>query len=126
MTYTLIVGTKSYDLPKKTLGIAEKMDGVVALDKNPRMNTRDKYQSILNLEEELLGKSNLEEILGATSLDDMDLSEVVITFRKIVDAYNKPVQEYEIPANAEAFNRVPVDKLTQLAAIVKAIPNNKE
>ena len=126
MTYTLIVGTKSYDLPKKTLGIAEKMDGVVALDKNPRMNTRDKYQSILNLEEELLGKSNLEEILGATSLDDMDLSEVVITFRKIVDAYNKPVQEYERTANAEAFNRVPVDKLTQLAAIVKAIPNNKE
>ncbi|MEI3212142.1 MAG: hypothetical protein V8S42_07410 [Lachnospiraceae bacterium] len=56
MTYTLIVGTKSYDLPKKTLAIVEKLDGVVALDKNPRMNTRDKYQSILNLEEELLGK----------------------------------------------------------------------
>lgn len=123
MTYTLIVGTKSYDLPKKTLAIVEKLDGVVALDKNPRMNTRDKYQSILNLEEELLGKSNLEEILGATSLDDVDLSEVVITFRKIVDAYNKPVQEYDRAASTEAFNRIPVEKLNQLAALVKAIPN---
>ena len=119
MTYTLIVGTKSYDLPKKTLAIVEKLDGVVALDKNPRMNTRDKYQSILNLEEELLGKSNLEEILGATSLDDVDLSEVV----KIVDAYNKPVQEYDRAASTEAFNRIPVEKLNQLAALVKAIPN---
>lgn len=123
MTYTLIVGTKSYDLPKKTLAIVEKLDGVVALDKNPRMNTRDKYQSILNLEEELLGRSNLEEILGATSLDDVDLSEVVITFRKIVDAYNKPVQEYDRAASTEAFNRIPVEKLNQLAALVKAIPN---
>ena len=123
MTYTLIVGTKSNDLPKKTLAIVEKLDGVVALDKNPRMNTRDKYQSILNLEEELLGKSNLEEILGATSLDDVDLSEVVITFRKIVDAYNKPVQEYDRAASTEAFNRIPVEKLNQLAALVKAIPN---
>ena len=123
MTYTLIVGTKSYDLPKKTLAIVEKLDGVVALDKNPRMNTRDKYQSILNLEEELLGKSNLEEILGATSLDDMYLSEVVITFRKIVDAYNKPVQEYDRAASTEAFNRIPVEKLNQLATLVKAIPN---
>lgn len=123
MTYTLIVGTKSYDLPKKTLVIVEKLDGVVALDKNPRMNTRDKYQSILNLEEELLGKSNLEEILGATSLDDVDLSEVVITFRKIVDAYNKPVQEYDRAVSTEAFNRIPVEKLNQLATLVKAIPN---
>ena len=123
MTYTLIVGTKSYDLPKKTLAIVEKLDGVVALDKNPRMNTRDKYQSILNLEEELLGKNNLEEILGATSLDDVDLSEVVITFRKIVDAYNKPVQEYDRAASTEAFNRIPVEKLNQMATLVKAIPN---
>ena len=123
MIYTLIVGTKSYDLPKKTLAIVEKLDGVVVLDKNPRMNTRDKYQSILNLEEELLGKSNLEEILGATSLDDVDLSVVVITFRKIVDAYNKPVQEYDRAASTEAFNRIPVEKLSQLAALVKAIPD---
>ncbi|MBQ0058181.1 MAG: hypothetical protein KBT20_11045 [Bacteroidales bacterium] len=119
MIYTLIMNKKSYDLPKKTLAVVEAMDTVVQLDQDDSLSTRQKYQHIMDFEREILGEKAVEEIFGSNDIDQVDLSEVILAFRKIVDAYNKPVQDYERGSSLEAFNQLPLDKLTQLAELVK-------
>lgn len=119
MIYTLIMNKKSYDLPKKTLAVVEAMDTVVQLDQDDSLSTRQKYQHIMDFEREILGEKAVEEIFGSNDIDQVDLSEVILAFRKIVDAYNKPVQDYERGISLEAFNQLPLDKLTQLAELVK-------
>lgn len=119
MIYTLIMNKKSYDLPKKTLAVVEAMDTVVQLDQDGSLSTRQKYQHIMDFEREILGEKAVEEIFGSNDIDQVDLSEVILAFRKIVDAYNKPVQDYERGSSLEAFNQLPLDKLTQLAELVK-------
>lgn len=119
MIYTLIMNKKSYDLPKKTLAVVEAMDTVVQLDQDDSLSTRQKYQHIMDFEREILGEKAVEEIFGSNDIDQVDLSEVILAFRKIVDAYNKPVQDYERGCSLEAFNQLPLDKLTQLAELVK-------
>jgi len=119
MIYTLIMNKKSYDLPKKTLAVVEAMDSVVQLDQDETLTTRQKYQHILDFERELLGDKNIIEIFGSDDLDQVDLSEILLAFRKIVDAYNKPVQDYERGASLDAINQLPLDKIAQLAELVK-------
>lgn len=119
MIYTLIMNKKSYDLPKKTLAVVEAMDTVVQLDQDDSLSTRQKYQHIMDFEREILGEKAVEEIFGSNDIDQVDLSEVILAFRKIVDAYNKPVQDYERSSSLDVFNQLPLDKLAQLAELVK-------
>lgn len=119
MIYTLIMNKKSYDLPKKTLEVVEAMDAVAQLDQDDSLTTRQKYQKILDFERELIGEKNIVEIFGSDELDQVDLTEVLLAFRKIVDAYNKPVQDYERSSSLDVFNQLPLDKLAQLAELVK-------
>ena len=119
MIYTLIMNKKSYDLPKKTLAVVEAMDTVVQLDQDDSLSTRQKYQHIMDFEREILGEKAVDEIFGSNDIDQVDLSEVILAFRKIVDAYNKPVQDYERSSSLDVFNQLPLDKLAQLAELVK-------
>lgn len=119
MIYTLIINKKSYDLPKKTLDIVEAMDEVVQLDQNDKLTTRQKYEEILAFLNSLLGAKAVKEILGSEDITEMDLTDITLTFRKIVDAYNKPVRDYERSVGLADFNQLPIDKLVQLSELIK-------
>lgn len=121
MIYTLIMNKRSYDLPKKTLAIVEQMDEIIELDQNSALSTRQKYQEILNFVSGLIGEDSVKQIFGAADIDQIDLSELLISFRKIVDAYNKPVQDYERGQGIEQFNQLPLDQLTQLAGLLNQV-----
>ena len=96
MLYTVVANGKSYDLPKKTIGIANKLDEVLRTDSIRGLSVRQKYEKLHVFVKELIGEEGAKEVLGTDNLDDVDLSELTITVRKIVDAYEKPITDYQM------------------------------
>lgn len=122
MIYTVIINDRSYDLPKKTLAITEALEQTARVDELS-IPTREKYRKVLDCVISLLGKEAVAEALGSTELNEMDLSEVTIAFRKIVDAYNRPVQDYVNASGRGALDSMPIDQITNLANAATQILN---
>ena len=122
MIYTVIINDRSYDLPKKTLAITEALEQTAKVDEL-NIPTREKYRKVLDCVISLLGKEAVAEALGSTELNEVDLSEVTIAFRKIVDAYNIPVQDYGNASGRGALEGLPIDQMTNLANAATQILN---
>ena len=122
MIYTVIINDRSYDLPKKTLAITEALEQTAKVDELS-IPTREKYRKVLDCVISLLGKEAVVEALGSTELNEVDLSEVTIAFRKIVDAYNRPVQDYVNASGRGALDSMPIDQMTNLANAATQILN---
>lgn len=122
MIYTVIINDRSYDLPKKTLAITEALEQTAKVDEL-NIPTREKYRKVLDCVLAILGKEATEEALGSTDLNEVDLSEVTITFRKIVDAYNRPVQDYVNASGRGALEGMPLQEMTALANAATQILN---
>ncbi len=122
MIYTVIIDDRSYDLPKKTLAVTEMLDKAADVDKL-KISTRDKYKRVLDCIEAILGQENTAEALGSTDLNELDLTDITITFRKIVDAYNKPVQDYVNASGFGALSSFPIEELTKLATAATQVVN---
>jgi len=122
MIYTVIINDRSYDLPKKTLQVTEMLDKTAEVDKL-KISTRDKYKRVLDCIVNLIGSENTAEALGSTDLAELDLTEITLTFRKIVDAYNKPVQDYVNASGLGALNGFPIEELTKLADAATKVVN---
>ena len=122
MIYTVIINDRSYDLPKKTLAITEALEQTAKVDELS-IPTREKYRKVLDCIISLLGKEAAVEALGSADLNEVDLSEVTIAFRKIVDGYNKPVQDYVNASGRGALDGMPIDQMTNLANAATKILN---
>lgn len=122
MIYTVIINDRSYDLPKKTLAITEALEQTAKVDEL-NIPTREKYRKVLDCVIGLLGKDAVVEALGSADLNEVDLSEVTIAFRKIVDGYNKPVQDYVNASGRGALDGMPIDQMTNLANAATKILN---
>ena len=123
-TYSLNVDRKSYTLPNKTLRIVEEMDRVVQVDAVRGMSIRDKFDTILRFIVDLVGEENANEIFGSTLVEEVDLSMVTVVFRMIVDAYNKPITDYNNRKSNEVFSSLPSDKIeriTKLAEVARDV-----
>ena len=95
MEYTVIINNQSYDLPKKTIKIMEDMEKVSKIDSVKGLGIRDKFKTMFDFIERLVGAENAKEILGSDKLDEVDLCDVTLTFKKIIDAYDRPLIEYQ-------------------------------
>lgn len=121
MIYTVILHNHSYDLPAKTLTITEKLDNAAGVDQMAGLSTREKYKIVLDCVVDVLGADNVKEAIGSCKVEDVDLNDITLTFRKIVDAYNKPLQEYSMNANRADLESLPLDQITALAEAVKSV-----
>ncbi len=126
MIYTVIANKKSYDLPKKTISVMESLDKTVLIDTVKNLSLRDKFSQLLNFLIEVLGEANIKEILGSTELDEMDLSEVTLTVRKIVDAYDKPIAEYNKQKNLETLNSLPISQIEKLTSLKEIVDKSND
>ena len=61
--------------------------------------------------------------LGSTDLNELDLTDVTLAFRKIVDAYNRPVQDYVNASGLGALSSFPIEELTKLANAATQVVN---
>lgn len=110
--YTIIVKNRSYELPKKTVTIMEELDQALTIDNNKNLSLREKYMHLHEFVKRTLGEEKAKECLGSDNLDEIDLSELAITVRKIQDAYDKPITEYQMSKAREKLGALPMDKLT--------------
>lgn len=123
MVYTVISDDmQSYDLPGKTLKIAEKIEEVIKNDARPDLSIREKYKRLHAFVVDILGKENAKEFLGTDKLDEMDLSVLTITTKKIIDAYDRPLDDYNRQKVQQTMDEIPLDKVTEL---IKATDNIK-
>lgn len=121
MIYTVIINDRSYDLPKKTLAVTDKLEDVVRTDTRAGVPLREKYQKTYGCICELIGAENAAEAFGATSIDVVDVTEITLAFRKIVDAYNKPLEDYKMERSMGDLNNLPLDKLMTLVEAAKQV-----
>lgn len=120
MVHTVILNGRSYDLPKKTIGIANKLDEVLKIDSIRGLSLRQKYEKLHVFTKDVLGEKTTREILGTDDLDEIDLSELTITVRKIVDAYEKPIADYQMEKNREKLAGFPMKQIESIIGAANA------
>lgn len=119
-TYSLVVNRKSYTLPAKNLRLVEEMERVAHVDSVRGMSTRDKFEEILKFIVDVIGEDGAKEVLGSISIEEVDLSAVTVTFRMIVDAYNKPITDYNTKKSNEVLSSIPSDKIEKVTKLMEA------
>lgn len=122
MVHTVIVNGRSYNLPKKNINIANKLDEILKIDSIRGLSIRQKFEKLHSFAKDVLGEDTAKEILETDNLDEIDLTELTITVRKIVDAYEKPILDYQADCNREKLSRLP---LQQMETITKAADTAK-
>lgn len=126
MKYTAIIDNHSYDLPAKTMVVAEKLDEALKVDTRNDLNIRAKYQLLYDIINELLGTDNAEKALGGDSLETVDLSSVTLAFRTIVDAYDKPMADYAAKKARERLAASQVDQVIKIANAAQMVQGIKK
>ena len=122
MEYTIIINGRSYDLPKKTVSVMEKMDSVLKVD-NLRIKARQKFEKIHEFVKDMIGPENAKEAFGSDNLEEIDLSELSIAVLKINDTYNQPLTDYKIEKMRATMNGMQTEKIAALAKSATAIAN---
>lgn len=125
MVYTIIHNRKSYDLPKKTISVMDEIDRCLKIDSSG-LSLRDRFDQLRLFLVNILGEDNVVEILGSNDLDEIDLSDITITFKKVVDAYEKPVNDYNNGKTREALSQIPFDKIAQLSKVTAEMPKEND
>lgn len=121
MEYTVIANNKSYDLPKKTLKIAEEIERTLNVDASD-VPIKEKYKAVLRACQTIVGHEATEEILGTNKIEEMDLCEITILFEKICGAYQAPIDEFKNDRNAEFISRLPLAELEKVSNALASIP----
>lgn len=115
MIYTIISDDmQSYDLPSKTLKVVEKIEDIIKTDARRDLSIREKYKKIHSFVIDILGKDAAKEILGGDKLDEIDMSVLSITCKKIMGAYDKPVEDYNRSKVQQSLDEIPLDKVSEL------------
>ncbi len=121
MECTVIINGHSYDLPKKTMRIAERIEDVVKKDQMINLSVRQKFENMHACIEEILGVETAKEIFGSENLEELDLGEVTLTFKKIVDSYAQPIKEYDSAKMRNSISGIPFDKLASVADAMQKV-----
>jgi len=126
MIYTIISDDmQSYDLPGKTLKVMEKIEALQRDDTRKDLSIREKYKKVHVFVVDILGKDVAKELLGTDKLDEMDLSALTITAKKIIDAYDKPLEDYNRSKVQQTIDEIPLDKVTELIKATDSIKDKR-
>ena len=123
MAHTIIVNNKCYELPKKTVAIAEKLDNALKVDSITGLSVKDKFKKLHDFVKEMGGNKNAAEMLGSDDLNEIDTSELAVVVLKINDAYEKPMNEYQAERMQARIGASPFDKLTSMTKAAQTVTN---
>ena len=121
MVYTIIVNERSYDLPKKTVAVMEKLDDVLKVDQIKGLTVKQKFEKLHAFVKCLVGDSNAEEMFGSDNISEIDLSELTLAVKKIVAAYDKPITDYDAEMARQKFDNVPIEKIVSLSKAAQTV-----
>lgn len=111
MEYTIIINGRSYDLPKKTVTVVEELDEIMKVDAVKGLTVKQKFEKLHSFIKGLVGEESAEEMFGSKDLAEIDLSELTLAVRYVIDAYDKPVTDYETSRSMRKFDGLPIDKI---------------
>lgn len=111
MEYTIIINGRSYDLPKKTVTVVEELDEIMKVDAVKGLTVKQKFEKLHSFIKGLVGEESAEEMFGSKDLAEIDLSELTLAVRYVIDAYDKPVTDYETSRSIRKFDGLPIDKI---------------
>ena len=123
MEYAVIINDRSYELAKKTLSVMNKLDEVLRVDSKKELSVRQKYEKLYEFMKCVAGKEECKEMFGSDKLEEIDLSELTIAVRKVVDAYDKPVMEYEMEKTVGKLEQMPMAQLNSIAKTMQSVAN---
>lgn len=123
MEYTIIINGRSYDLPKKTVAVMEKLDEVLKVDSVKGFTVKQRFEKLHTFIKGLVGEENAVEMFGSDNLSEIDLSELTLAVKKVVDAYDKPIADYDAEKSAQKLNGLPIDKIVSLSKAAQSITN---
>ena len=123
MTHTIIVNNKCYDLPKKTVAIAEKLDNALKVDSIAGLSVKERFKKLHDFVKEMVGNENSAEMLGSDDLNEIDTSELAVIVLKINDAYEKPMNEYKKERMQARIGDIPFEKLTSMTKATQTVSN---
>lgn len=123
MEYAVIINDRSYELAKKTLSVMSKLDEVLRVDSKKELSVRQKYEKLHEFMKCVAGKEECKEMFGSDKLEEIDLSELTIAVRKVVDAYDKPVMEYEMEKTVGKLEQMPMAQLNSIAKTMQSVAN---
>ena len=121
MVYTIIVNERSYDLPKKTVAVMEKLDDVLKVDQIKGLTVKQKFEKLHAFVKGLVGDGNAEEMFGSDNISEIDLSELTLAVKKIVAAYDKPITDYDAEMARQKFDNVPIEKIVSLSKAAQTV-----
>lgn len=125
MEYTVIFNDKSYDLPTYNLKISEKLEQVEKFNASDA-SIKEKLKKMHNVCSEILGKENAMEIIG--KFEESDPNMINIVYLSVVEAYNKPLADFEMQRSVEKLDSEAFDKLKDIlssAEVVSALIDKK-
>lgn len=129
MEYTVIINGRSYDLPKKNITVAEKLDEVLKVDAQPGLSARQKFDKLHRFVKDIIGAENAKEIFGSDKLEELDLSELSLLVLKIEESYNRPLVEYQTNKMLDKMSSIPTDQIASIGKSVQMLSsmqgNNK-
>ena len=121
--HTIIVDGRNYDLPKKDLNVARKIDAVLKVDSTKGYSIEQKFEKLHTFTKEILGNETAEEILGSSKLAEIDLSDLAIAVRKIIDGYEKPIADYQAERSREKIGNLPLSEITAMTKAAQTVAN---
>ena len=101
---------KEYELVKKTMKIARMIDNA-----EQAVTVTAAYKAEYDLIVAVIGKDAAKEILGTSSLEEVDLNEVVKLYSAIIEGYDKEINEEQRRRDEEMFDSAIFDKIDKLA-----------
>lgn len=126
MVYTIISDDmQSYDLPARTIKLVEKFEALEKFDAMPDVSIREKFKRLHNFIVEMLGKDVAREFLKSDKLEEIDTNLLTLTYKKIVDAYDKPISDYNTEKVQHSFDEMPLDRMTELIKATEEIKGKK-
>lgn len=121
MEYTVIVNDRSYDLPKKTISVVEKIDNVLKVDSLKGCSIKQKFEKLHSFVKEVVGDDNAKDMFGSDDIAEIDLSEVTLAVKKIIDAYDKPIVDYDSEKSRMKLEGLPIEKIISVAKAAEKI-----
>lgn len=122
MTYTANFEGNIIDLPDYSFNIADKLERQESVNSG-NGKLKDKCKSMYDLITDLIGTELTTTLLG--KFNESDPNRVNILYLSIINAYNKPLQDFSESSVDEKINLEQIDKIVNLVTALEKAQNIK-
>ena len=122
MTYTANFEGNIIELPDYTFNIADKLERQESVNSG-NSKLKDKCKSMYDLIIDLIGTELITTLLG--KFNESDPNRINILYLSIINAYNKPLQDFSESSVDDKINMEQIDKIVSLVSALEKAQNIK-